>query len=274
MDGLLPLEIKGLSAGYGRSLAFESVDLELRDRDFLAVIGPNGGGKTTLFKVILGLVPPAGGSVAIFGCPPSEGARRIGYVPQRGMFDWTYPISVRDVVLMGMRSRKGVRPMYSGEHRALADEAMMTAGVADLSERKISDLSGGQLQRVLLARALAPKPEILMLDEPTASLDPSMTRCVHDVLRDVNRDVSIIMITHDLGALGRDVKRIACLNHRMAVSDTPKITPEMASIGFCCPPDLLSGLLSDGAGKESACSCKAGCRCKACMERMEGDSAG
>ncbi|MDR3074971.1 MAG: ABC transporter ATP-binding protein [Candidatus Methanoplasma sp.] len=259
------MEVKDLSAGYGRCMAFEAVSFDLREKDFLAIIGPNGGGKTTLFKTILGLISPACGSVSVFGTPPSEGSRRIGYVPQRGTFDWMYPISVRDVVLMGMRASKGLRPVYSREEMSMAEDAMDITGISDLSERKISDLSGGQLQRVLLARALAPGPDILMLDEPTASLDPMMTGCVHDILREINRDVAIIMITHDIGSIGRDVKRIGCLNRRMIISDAPKITPEMVSIGFCCPPEMILGPSSAGAGK--SCGCSGGCKCGASSGR-------
>lgn len=242
-----PLEVSGLTAGYGGSAVIEGITFDLRERDYLAVIGPNGGGKTTLFRAILGLLPPTQGSVSVFGEPPKTGVRRIGYVPQRAGFDYTYPATVRDTVLMGLRSAKGMRPVYSGEHKKAAEEAMSAAEVDDLADRKVGDLSGGQIQRVLLARALASGPDILMLDEPTSSLDPEIAHCVHGILREANKKAAILMITHDIESMGGDVKRIACLNRRMMVSDSPRLTGEMLSLGFCCPPEILS---------RSVCGCR------------------
>ncbi|MDR0524084.1 MAG: ABC transporter ATP-binding protein [Candidatus Methanoplasma sp.] len=251
-----PIEVSGLTAGYGGRAVIEGVSLELRERDYLAVIGPNGGGKSTLLKAVLGLIEPMGGRISVFGASPAAGSKRIGYVPQRGTFDRTYPITVMDAVLMGLRARKGMGPVYSSEHRAMARSAMESAGVSDLAERKVGDLSGGQTQRVLLARALAPGPDALLLDEPTASLDPSMTGCVHDILRRVSRDIPVMIVTHDIGAVARDVKRIACLNRRIVVSDSPEITPEMMAVGFCCPPEILSR--NRGCGCSGKCTCGRG----------------
>jgi len=237
---MLPIEIRGLTSGYNGIPVIEDVDLELMESDFLAVIGPNGGGKSTLFKTILGLIEPISGSVAILGRPPSIGARSIGYVPQKGVFDYDYPIRVDEVVLSGLRAHKGLRPAYSREEREMADTAMEYAEVSDLRSRRISDLSGGQLQRVLLARALAPNPPILMLDEPTASLDPSMRDCTYDILRKANAEgVAIMVITHDIGSISRDVKRVACMNRRLVSNDSPEITDDMVSLGFHCVPEFL-----------------------------------
>lgn len=243
------MEVSGLTSGYGRNVVIEDVTFDLRDRDYLAVIGPNGGGKTTLFRTILGLMPPTRGTVSIYGEPPVAGVRRIGYVPQRAGFDHSYPATVRDTVLMGLRARKGMRPTYSAEDRIAAAEAMSVAEVSELADRKVGDLSGGQIQRVLLARALASDPDILMLDEPTSSLDPEMVHCVHGILKDVNRKAAILMITHDIESMGGDVKRIACLNRRMVVSDSSRLTPEMLSLGFCCPPDMLSKMVCGCRGE-------------------------
>jgi zinc transport system ATP-binding protein len=237
---MLPIEIRDLTSGYGGYAALENVNLELREDDFLAIIGPNGGGKTTLFKTVLGLITPISGSVSIFGEPPSLGARKIGYVPQNEKFDSDYPIRTEDVVLMGLRSHKGLRPFYSPEEKEMADMAMDYAEVSDFRKKRISNLSGGQLQRVFLARALAPRPRILMLDEPTASLDPSMKDCTYDILRKANHDgVAVMVITHDMSSISHDVKRVACMNRRLVCSDTPQITEEMVALGFHCPPEFL-----------------------------------
>ncbi|MFA6710684.1 MAG: ABC transporter ATP-binding protein [Candidatus Methanomethylophilaceae archaeon] len=239
----LPIEIRNLTSGYDGAPAIENVNLELREHDFLAVIGPNGGGKSTLFKTVLGLIKPISGSITIFGEPPSTGARNIGYVPQNGMFDSAYPIRVEEVVLSGLRAYKGFRPNYDREEKDMAEKAMEYAEIHDLRKRRISDLSGGQLQRVLLARALAPLPSILMLDEPTANLDPSMKNCTYDILRKANSEgVAVMIITHDIGSISHDVKRVACMNRRLISNDSPEITQEMVNLGFHCAPEFLHTL--------------------------------
>lgn len=248
----LPISIRGLSAGYGRETVLRNIDLDLYEDDFLAVIGPNGGGKTTLFRSILGLITPTEGSIRIYGEEPSKGVRNVGYVPQFGAFDNKFPISAEEVVLMGMRSVKGVRPRYSKEERELAESAMEFTGMVGFRDKRIGDLSGGQLQRVLLARALAPKPRILLLDEPTASLDPSMRDCTYDILKKVcDEGVSIMLITHDMAGITHDVKRLACINRTLICNDRPEITAEMVGLGFHCPPEFLKV-----SGKvENKCSC-------------------
>jgi len=252
----LPIEIRGLTAGYGNEAILRDICLELRPNDFLAVIGPNGGGKTTLFRSILGLIPPMSGSIKIYGEEPSKGVRNIGYVPQFGAFDKSYPISAEEVVLMGMRVRKGYRPYYSCEEKAMADKAMEYTGMEEFRGKRIGDLSGGQLQRVLLARALAPEPKILLLDEPTASLDPSMKDCTYDILKKVSSEgVSIMLITHDMASISHDVKRLACINRRIICNDRPEITEEMVELGFHCPPEFLKFSHSSGS------TCKCGCGC-------------
>lgn len=238
---MLPIEVRNLTSGYDGVPAFENVNVELRDSDFLAIIGPNGGGKTTLFKTILGLIEPIAGEVLINGLPPSRGSRLIGYVPQKERLDPAYPIRVEDVVLTGMRSGKGMRPTYSKEAKESATMAMEYAEIENLRRKRISDLSGGQLQRVFLARALAPEPKILMLDEPTASLDPNMRNCTYDILRKVNREkgTAIMLITHDMSSISHDVKRVACMNRRLIVNDAPEVTQEMLELGLHCTPELV-----------------------------------
>jgi zinc transport system ATP-binding protein len=180
------------------------------------------------------------GTVRIFGERPEMAIERVGYVPQKGIFDLSYPINVRDVVLMGLRGRKGLRPTYDKECRALTDEAMRTVGIHDLADRRINELSGGQQQRALLARALAPKPDILLLDEPMASLDPTIKDCIYDALRSINDEVAILIVTHDMGIISTEVKRVACLNRTIIVHDEPRITPDMMRLGFHCPMELLA----------------------------------
>lgn len=237
----IPIEVENLTAGYDGKPVIRNVSFKLLEGDFLAIIGPNGGGKTTLFRTILGLIEPMEGSVRIMGLPISEGQSYVGYVPQNERIDPAFPILTRDVVLGGLRGRKGMRPFYTKEEKEMAEKAMAYAEIEDAADKRVSRLSGGQLQRVFLARAIASHPKILMLDEPTASLDPSMKDCTYDILRKLNKEagVSVMVITHDMSSISHDVKRVACLNHRMVYSDKPEITQEMIDIGFHCPPELI-----------------------------------
>lgn len=238
---MIPIEVKNLTAGYDGKPVFENVSFKLEEGGFLAIIGPNGGGKTTLFKTILGLIPPMEGSVRIMGLPISEGLAHVGYVPQNERIDPSFPILTRDVVLGGIRGVKGIRPYYTKKEKEMAETAMEYAEIEKMADKRVNQLSGGQLQRVFLARAIAPRPSILMLDEPTASLDPSMKDCTYDILRKLNREqnVSIMVITHDMSSISHDVKCVACLNRKMVYSDKPQITQEMIDIGFHCPPELI-----------------------------------
>lgn len=235
-----PIDIKGLSAGYNGNTVIENIDLSLYERDFLAIIGPNGGGKSTLIKTILGLIKPISGYVKIFGESPDKGVSRIGYVPQNGVFDLSYPINVQDVVLMGLRSNKGFRPTYSPNNYRMAKKAMDIVEIGNLAKQRIGDLSGGQMQRTLMARALVSEPDILILDEPMANLDPNIEHSIYDTLRKVNEEAAILMITHDMGIISSEVKRVACLNRTILVHDEPRITPEMMKMGFHCPMELIA----------------------------------
>ncbi|MDD2626221.1 MAG: ABC transporter ATP-binding protein [Methanomethylophilus sp.] len=235
-----PIEISDLTVGYNGRPVLRNIDLTLKPDDFLAVIGPNGGGKTTLFRAILGLLTPMNGTVKVLGERPETGVKNVGYVPQFGTFDRSFPILAEEVVLMGLRVHKGLRPFYSKEEKEMAEAAMEYAEMENFRHKKIGDLSGGQLQRVFLARALAPHPKVLLLDEPTASLDPSMKDCTYDILRKANLEgVAVMLITHDMTGLSHDVKRLACVNGRIIVSDRPEITEEMVELGFHCPPEFL-----------------------------------
>ncbi len=208
MTGDPLVSLTGVSSGYGRTMVLQDVDLELREGDFMAVVGPNGGGKTTLFKTILGLLEPSAGTVKVMGGPPSKGCRSIGYVPQYGAFDMKYPVVAEDVVRMGLRQKQGFSPFNRGNEDAVA-KAMEMTGVTGFKEKRIGDLSGGQMQRTLLARALASEPKILMLDEPTASLDPKMRAGVYEILAEASDEgMTVMMITHDLKGIEHRMNRI------------------------------------------------------------------
>ncbi|MBR2254800.1 MAG: ABC transporter ATP-binding protein [Candidatus Methanomethylophilaceae archaeon] len=201
------VSMKGVSAGYGGADIIRDVDLELREGDFMAVVGPNGGGKTTLFRTVLGIITPSKGTVEVMGTSPSKGCREIGYVPQFGSFDRKYPVLAREVVAMGLRSRQGLSPF--SKDTGSVEEVMEYTGVSAFADRRIGDLSGGQMQRTLLARALVSHPKMLLLDEPTASLDPEMKAGVYEILAKARSDgVTVMMVTHEVEGVEDLVNRM------------------------------------------------------------------
>ncbi|MBR9980493.1 MAG: ABC transporter ATP-binding protein, partial [Desulfatitalea sp.] len=191
------IEARQLSFAYNGQKVLEEVDFDIPAGDFVAVIGPNGGGKTTLLKLMLGLLTPTHGAVRVFGRPPRQVSQRIGYVPQHVETDFRFPISVLDVVLMG-RLRPGAKwPWPSRADRCTALETLTRMGVDHLAQRRISDLSGGQRQRVFIARALCAQPEILFLDEPTAGIDPQGQMEMYCLLEQLNATLTIVLVSHD-----------------------------------------------------------------------------
>lgn len=216
----------------------ESVDLLLEEGDFLGIIGPNAGGKTTLLKIVLGLLAPDRGTVEVFGQPPEANRGVIGYVPQYARFDATFPIDVLDTVRMG---RLGIgRPERSRDSKAASLEALARVDMAGMAEEQIGQLSGGQVQRVLIARALASEPRILLLDEPTASVDTRIGRSVYELLERLSERMTIVLVSHDMGVISRYVKTIACLNVRLHYHHSRELTDEMVEVAYGCPVDLVA----------------------------------
>ena len=192
--------------------------------DFISILGPNGGGKTTLAKLMLGLYTPNSGEILINGKSPAQMSGRIGYVPQYSMFDPNFPVAVKDVVLMGRIKNFSVR--YSKEDRAQADNAMESVGIGSLSANPYSELSGGQRQRVLIARALATNPEILLLDEPTANVDATIEYKMSAMFSDLKKKMTVLLITHDLGFVSELVNKVICVNRNVHIHPTSGITKE------------------------------------------------
>ncbi len=224
------VEIRNLSFGYapdpGREPVLEDVSLEIGPRDFLGVIGPNGGGKTTLLKIILGLLKPQQGSVLVFGRPPAQVRTRIGYVPQHAAVDPSVPASVLDVVLTGRLSRSSWGSFYGSGHVEAARAALRLTETEDLALRRIGTLSGGQRQRVLIARTLASDAELLLLDEPTAGVDPHMERGLTDLLHRLNQRLPIVIVSHDVSFVSAHLERVACLNRRLTCHAADEISWE------------------------------------------------
>ena len=195
------VHIENLTINYGQTPAVSDISFDIYKGDFLAIMGPNGGGKSTLLKAILGLIPINSGELLIFDKPVSEYGSLISYVPQFSEIDRKFPISVLEVV-MTANIRKGVHPFfkYSEKNKNNALEQLEYVGIRHLYDRQISELSGGEFQRLLIARAIAVNSQLLILDEPTASVDPSSRKRIYDLLKDLNtkNNMTIIMVTHDL----------------------------------------------------------------------------
>ncbi len=223
------VEFDRVSFAYDGTLVLEEVTFGVHRGDFLSIVGPNGGGKTTILRLILGLIRPRSGIVRVFGDSPERARSRIGYMPQSSTLDPLFPVSVRDVVLMGRLGSASALGFYSREDRLRADQALDMVEMRGFMHRPFSSLSGGQSQRVLLARALAVQPDLLILDEPTSNIDVAVENELYELLQKLNDSMTIMLVTHDLGFVSRYVKNVACVNRRLIAHPTCEITGEMIS---------------------------------------------
>jgi zinc transport system ATP-binding protein len=222
------VEFREVSFSYTGEPVLQQVSFEVRAGEFVSAVGPNGGGKTTLLRLILGTVRPSTGEVRVFGGPPERARSRVGYVPQYARFDPLFPVTVLDVVRMGRVGSFAVGP-YRRQDREAAQEALATVGLAPLRWRPFSALSGGQRQRVLIARALATHPELLLLDEPTASVDRAATARLYELLVELARRLTILLVSHDTGVVSRFVSEVLCVNRTVAKHPVSRLTGEMLS---------------------------------------------
>jgi len=212
-----------VSFSYGGPSVIEDATFEIAAEDSICVVGPNGGGKTTLLRLILGLEKSDSGRIEIFGKSPTEARDQIGYMPQYLNFDPQFPISVLDVALMGRLGGGGLGP-YSKSDRQSALDALEQVGLADRAKSPFSGLSGGQRQRVLIARALACQPRLLLLDEPTANVDQSVEAQLLETLRDLSNSLSILLVSHNLGFVSALVDHVLCVNRSVHIHPTTKMT--------------------------------------------------
>jgi zinc transport system ATP-binding protein len=235
------IEIRDLWFSFNSIPVLKEVNLTVHRGDFIALLGPNGGGKTTLLRLILGLLKPDRGSIKVFDEPAGKSTHRIGYMPQHFRFNQGFPISVFDVVLMGkLRPGKGWS-RYSHQDKVAAQKAMEQMEIWELRNRRVGELSGGQRQRVFIARALVDEPEVLFLDEPTASVDTKHQTDLFDILKELNETVTIMVISHDVGIVSSHVKSVACVNQQFFYHDDSEITQEMLEMAYqCCPVDLVA----------------------------------
>ena len=250
------IEIKNLSAGYDSRTVLRNVNLTVYDRDFLGIIGPNGGGKTTLIKCILGLLKPTAGEILYsdkrFVTSDKQGSAaqrpaltanrsvlKMGYLPQYNSIDRKFPITVEEVILSGLSSQKSLISRFTATHREKARQVIARMGLEGLEKRAIGALSGGQLQRALLGRAIISDPALVVLDEPSTYIDRRFEARLYELLAEINHDCAIILVSHDIGTVLQQVKSIACVNETLDYHPDTGVSEEWLERNFNCPIELL-----------------------------------
>lgn len=219
------IHARNIRFSFGENVpVLDDVDFDVRERDYIGIIGPNGGGKSTLLKIILGILEPDGGTIEVFGTDPAHARAKIGYVPQYSRFDPDYPISAWEVVESGLLGNKRLGRAIDESESKRVVSVLDELKLFHLKDRAIGELSGGQRQRILIARALVRDPELLLLDEPTNSVDEESERDLYELLRDLNERMAIITVSHDVDMISRHVKRICCLNRKVVCNDASEIT--------------------------------------------------
>lgn len=230
-------EMHSVSVSYGAGFALRDINFRVNESDFIGVIGPNGGGKTTLLKVILGLIKPVRGEL-VFNRDLIDG-NSIGYLPQISTGDINYPLTVTDVVLSGMMIRKKIISRMSSSDKKRAADVIGELGLSGMAQSSLNELSGGQLQRVFLGRAIIGDPELLLLDEPGNFVDSNFEKDFYDKLRDLNKRMAILMVSHDIGMISSHVKSYACVNMGLHYHPSSEITNEQL-LAYGCPIQLIT----------------------------------
>jgi len=216
------IRIENLDFSFNGTPVLQNVNLAIEKKEMIGIVGPNGGGKTTLLRLILGLLKPDRGTIEVFGETPARSSHRLGYVPQHMQFDNRFPVSVQDVVLMGLAGKGGFGPLSKKKKQA-AHEALETVDLAEFEQSRFSELSGGQRQRVLIARALATSPDLLLFDEPTANVDTSAGEKLYTILDQLNKRMTILVVSHDIGFVNHQITSVICVNRQVVVHPTSQL---------------------------------------------------
>jgi zinc transport system ATP-binding protein len=248
------IDIKNVSFAYDRQMILEDINLSVEEKDFLAIIGPNGGGKSTLLKLILGINTLKKGSISVLGKEPSKSLTQIGYVPQNTNVNTDFPIKVIEVVMMGHVGGKKPLFGYGKDEIMCAMGALSQVGMEDFAQTKIGALSGGQRQRVMIARALCAHPQILILDEPTSSIDITGQKEIYELIKKLNENITIIVVSHDISVILEYANKAAHVNKTLSfhdISDKQKTFHTHGTDGHFCEIELLQML-----GAESCDTCE------------------
>jgi len=230
-------EMESLSASYGLNTVLENINLVVNEKDFIGVIGPNGGGKTTLLKVILGLIKPSSGKIRFN--PALQDCENIGYLPQISTGDVDFPVNVKDVILSGMMIRKRIITRMSFDDKRKAGMIVEELGLSGMEKASLNELSGGQLQRVFLGRAIIGDPKLLLLDEPGNFVDSSFENDFYEKLKELNERMAILMVSHDIGIISSHVRSYACVNRKLHYHPSSEITNEQL-LAYGCPIQLIT----------------------------------
>ena len=233
------IQISDLYAAYEEKTVLSHVDLTVYEQDFLGIIGPNGGGKTTLIKSILGLHQPQKGKIHFYKNGKEVPEINMGYLPQYNNIDKKFPISVYEVILSGLSKQKSIFQRYSNEQHELVRQMIIQMGLEGMDKRAIGELSGGQLQRALLGRALVSNPEVIILDEPNTYIDKRFEAKLYSLLEEINRERAIILVSHDIGTILKNVKTIACVNETVHYHPHTEVPTEWLEEHFGCPIEML-----------------------------------
>ena len=233
------IKIENLSAGYDQKTVLHDINLEISEKDFLGIIGPNGSGKTTLMKVILGLMKPSEGKITFYdnGMPVEQ--LEIGYLPQYNSIDKKFPISVYEVILSGLNRQKSLFSRFTKEHHERVKETISMMGLEGMENKPIGQLSGGQMQRALLGRAIVSNPKAIILDEPNTYIDKRFEARLYSLLEEINKQRAVILVSHDIGSVLQTVKSIACVNGTLDYHPQSEVSAEWIEEKLQCPIELL-----------------------------------
>lgn len=233
------IEIDNVSFNYGTVSVLEAVSLKIHEDEFIGIIGPNASGKSTLLKLILGLIKPDQGTIKVSNKKCQHAKNHIGYVPQHVNFSRDFPVTVEEAVLMGHITSSSLFFKFSKSEIASAEKAMQKLEIDNIAKRQIGSLSGGQLQRVLIARALVCQPNILILDEPTSNVDMRVEEDIFALLKNYSEHMTIIVVSHDIAFISGYVDRVACLNHTLVCHDTESISGKMIEELYDAPVKMI-----------------------------------
>ena len=240
MDNNVIVKLENISAGYDTHEVIHGASFPILRHDFMGIIGPNGGGKTTLIKTILGLLHPMKGNISFFREGQHTPSLRIGYLPQYTTFDKKFPISVRDVVLSGLHGKHFVWHRFDSADQQKADDIIHLLDLDNCAGNAIGEISGGQRQRALIGRALVCDPEILILDEPNTYIDKKNQDKLYELLKRVNTHCAILLVSHDIGTVLRNVRNIVCVNHNVHYHPVNEVDEKILEESFGCPFQLVA----------------------------------
>lgn len=233
------IELRNVTAGYAEKIVLRDISLTVSPDDFLGIIGPNGGGKTTMLKLILGLLKPKAGSIHFYHEGQEVPGLKIGYLPQMSQIDKKFPISVREVITSGLSAKKSLFRSFSEAQKQRVEAVIAQMGLEALASRPIGALSGGQLQRVLLGRSIVSRPEVLILDEPNSYVDKRFESKFYQLLEEINKESAIILVSHDIGTVLSMVKNIACVNESLHYHSGTNVSAEWLGEKYACPIELV-----------------------------------